>query len=700
MRMGTQAVEHPHGEAFAPPPGARGEPAAVVAALAALVGVAAAGCPGTTRHEVELDRVDIDLASPTAPGATTADATSPAAALTPAAAPRAHLPRIDELLAVREALGSEEDFDALKLTVGGDDLVRVLVDTRSKAVAYFSPVVYPTHAAFIAEYLEGHADLCGLHGASPGEGWFARLAAQTRQGGGPLLLLDLVRTSAGVWALSFWEGARPSTEDVRVAYMAVAGSFFGARQMLFRPLTKAQADAAEPAKTRGVKIVANRGFYSRAKARVGRPGHAIGRVKLAQGPAPARLGPGAIAVLRDPVLDLPPVAGAVRDTFTAPTSNAAVRAQVDGVPFGWLQGANDQGMMLLGQPAALDVDGEGSPVVRLHRASAGASKAHPTAVEVYPIQRAVRDLRLVSYLDLPHAGAFGTTAANVGALAKRRLAGARVARGFGIPIAFYLDRTEESGLRAMVETALSGGDASARTAAIEGVRRALEAGPLPPELEAQLRLRLQRLRLKPGESLRVLTTVNADGLPWLGPPRRLSGRGKGAPAALGRAVRAAWAALWTPQAVAARAAAGLKPLQVGAGVLVMVAPATTAGGLVRVGGPRGTRARVQAWRYRAGAAPGGTPDEAVLFDRTAMRLWIARRLDQPRQAVYSESGGLRFEAPHARAEPVLTPATVHALSTIGRNASAVIPGAGVLGLCFERDARGLLVLGATRLAGR
>ena len=660
----------------------------------------AVGCPGTTRHQVELDRVDIDLASPSAPGATAADAPAPAAALTAAAPPRTHLPRIDEVQAVREGLGSAEDFEALKLTVGGDDLVRVIVDARSKAVVYFSPRVYPTHAAFIAEYLRGKPD---PYSATADGTWLGKLASQVQQPGAPLLLLDLVHTGAGVWALSFWEGARPGTEDVRVAYMAVAGSFFGGRDLLFRPLTGAQAAAAEPAKTRGVKIVANRGFYSAAKARVGHPGHVTGHVRLARGPAPRSLGRGDVAILHDPVLDLPPVAGAVRGAFTAPTSNAAVRAQVDGTPFGWLQGASDKGMMFLGHPVALDVDSSADPVVRLGQSGGRKGNAAPVGVGVYPVQRAVRDLRLVSYLDRPHAGGFGTAAANAGALAKRKLGGVRVARGFGVPLAFYLDRMEAGGLAARAKAALEAKEPAARDAAAQEVRRALGKGPLPPALEAQLKLRLQRLRLKPGESLRVLASVNADGLPWLGPPVRVDARGPNAMPALGRAVRLAWASLWTREAVAARAAARLKPLAVGAGVLVQVAPATTAAGLIRVGGRRGGRARVQAWAHRGAAAPpvpGSPPDEAVVFDRAAMRLWIARRLDQPRQPVYSQAGGLRFEPAAAHVEPILTPATVHALSTVGRNASAALPGPGVLGLCFEQDRRGLIVLAATRLAGR
>lgn len=186
--------------------------------------------------------------------------------------------------------------------------------------------------------------------------------------------------------------------------------------------------------------------------------------------------------------------------------------------------------------------------------------------------------------DAPRAGGKG---ANLGEL---RAAGFPVPEGVVVPTEVYRSFVAASGLQAFIDDTLSSldwADAAAITRAASEIQRRFEAYPLPVELahalvEAEAQL---------GGPLAVRSSATAEdlaGASFAGQHATLLDvRG---PVALGHAVRACWASLWTERALHYRRRAGIDQTSVAMAVVVQrLVPAELAGVLFTANPVSGAR---------------------------------------------------------------------------------------------------------------
>ncbi len=246
--------------------------------------------------------------------------------------------------------------------------------------------------------------------------------------------------------------------------------------------------------------------------------------------------------------------------------------------------------------------------------------------------------------DAPRAGGKG---ANLGEL---RAAGFPVPDGVVVPTEVYRSFLAASGLQAFIDDTLSGldwADAAAVTRTASEIQWRFEAYPLPVELahalvEAEAQL---------GGPLAVRSSATAEdlaGASFAGQHATLLNvRG---PVALGHAVRACWASLWTERAIHYRRRAGIDQTSVAMAVVVQrLVPAELSGVLFTANPISGVREQML-----VNVAP-GLGEALVSGQITPGSLTVAAATGE----VLEQSG-----------EPLLSEAQVAALVALGRRVEA------------------------------
>lgn len=253
--------------------------------------------------------------------------------------------------------------------------------------------------------------------------------------------------------------------------------------------------------------------------------------------------------------DLPRVAGILTAVRQTPLSHVNLRAvQVD-VPNAYVAAAaSDERLRdLAGKWVELEVRADGYSV---REVDAAVALRHFEGLRPRMAPRLERDLSVMTIRSLDEVGhadwrAVGVKAANLAELRKLDLPLRTVDFGFAIPFSFYDEFMRANGLydvaRAMIEVKDFGTPGPARARALADLRKKIEKGKMPVQLEAAIAA--VQARFAEGMSIRCRSSTNNEDLP------AFSGAGlydsfthKPSEGHLAKTVRQVWASLWTERA--------------------------------------------------------------------------------------------------------------------------------------------------------
>jgi pyruvate, water dikinase len=253
------------------------------------------------------------------------------------------------------------------------------------------------------------------------------------------------------------------------------------------------ADQAAALRERGIEV----GDLQTLRPGAGAEGYSLGEsygfVRIVpRGQLPVEYGPRDILVVEGAVDELRLVAGLLTALPQNVHSHVNLRLREKKLPNARLPDIYDDQVIALldGRLAHLTVTENDARLTPAERSEAEAfwARQHPPA----PPLRAdldVTELRPFDRMAARDAPAYGSKAANLGELF-RILPPANRAAGFGVPFSVYRDWMAATGLQAQVDAFLddprTATEVPVRRAGLVGLRRAIEAAPVPAELIARL----------------------------------------------------------------------------------------------------------------------------------------------------------------------------------------------------------------------
>lgn len=555
-------------------------------------------------------------------------------------------------------------FSRYARTVEGDELGKFILDLTSGEILYFDVRLFPLHRDFVfkavlqreitpeerREYLKNY----GEHKPRFVLGYLTHhLAADT-------------------WDLSFWEEDRIRPEQIRDVRARLLKTFFR-QDIRFRPDSTRQEKLL--AELQGIPTITNDQLYKQAPFQAFNPGHAVGTLRIVppgtdleeQGFARTD-----IVVLQESYPDLSPVAGIICTTFATPLSHVNLRARSWRIPNAGIKDAATRYRDLDGKTVSFNVTPAGHTLriaTARERSTWRAAKVAGRKVLVPRANLTRRELLPVPEMEARDADTYGTKAANLGQIARRKLAGVQIPAGFGIPIVYYAEHLRRHGLDRALDALLRDpryGEVEWRKAEFLRLRERIRAAPIEPELLRAVAAKI--VADLGGAGVFVRSSTNAEDLPGF------NGAGlydtvpnvKG-DEALEAAIKQVWASLWNTHAVAERELYGIAPNTVYAAVLVQAGLAADAAGVLvtkNLYDPEDDHSYTINAKQGLGlrVVGGTTVPEQVIYDVKYPGARIISRSDDATKLVFDEHGGLR-EVATAPGAPVLTERQCKALAT-------------------------------------
>jgi hypothetical protein len=590
-----------------------------------------------------------------------------------AGAPRKHPPYVHEIR-------DEATFSLYAHPVETEEIGKFLIDVKTDRVYFFDVNLFRLHQDFVLR-----AILRRPMSEAERAAYF-----QNYREDKPSYILGYIthHRTAKQWTFSFWESDRIRAADVRRVQQRLKETFFQ-QDLAFRPdSTRQEALLAELS---GIPTVTSDSLYKKSDYRAFNTGKATGRLRIVpEGTPYERLlfEPEDIVVLQESYPDLPPVAGVLSTRFSTPLSHVNLRARAWGIPNATLKDAVTRYAALDGQLVQLEVRGA---THTLRPATGGEAAAWRQAresareVQVPAANLKVRELRPLQKMRARDAPLYGTKAANLGEILRRRGKEVSVPEGFGIPFVFYQEHLKRHGLDTVLEALLAEprfqAEAAWRREQLEAFRARMVAAPIDgallEQVEQQVRERLG------GAGVFVRSSTNAEDLKGFNGAGlydtvpNVVGR-----EALGAAIKQVWASLWNFHAVEERRRFGIAPSSVYSAVLVQAGVnATSAGVLVTknlydlsdnhtftINAKRGLGLSV---------VSGTTVPEQVLYDIRYPGARVMSRSEDATMLVFDAQGGIK-EVPTGAEEPVLSEVRARELALVAAKLVKVFPRSGPL----------------------
>lgn len=567
------------------------------------------------------------------------------------------VPRIDDA----------ETFEAFSKQIGNERFAKFVIDLKTDAIYYFDVTVYPVHKDFIFGALykkEKTKEAVRIFDRNYG-------ANKT-----DFMMCYLVHhLSQDVWTLAFWDGDRATAAHVQRAYKRMRESFYLGEQVKYRPDSNYQESVAK--KLEGVPFILNDQLYKLADFAAFNKGAAVGTLRVVPDDVPESdlvFAPDEIVILTKTLSDITPVAGIISETFTSPLAHVSLRAKGWGIPNIGLRGAQTKHAELAGKPVYFEATDAGY-VLRLANdeevAAANEKRAAVKSIDIPEADLVTADLEPSETMDKTDETRFGPKASNLGIIINANLEGFSVPEGFGIPFHYYAAHLAAHGLdKQLADFLADPGDASERKTKLEAFRKAVEKAPLDTELRAKIELALAALPADRGVFVR--SSTNAEDLD------NFSGAGlhdtkpnvKGLDAVCD-AVKAVWASTWTLRAYEARRHAGIDQTKVFGAVLVQVAVAATAAGVVATVHPTDpTDERNYTINAKSGlgiaVVDGRKIPESLIVSWYNHGIRVLSRSDEPTRLVFDEKGGVREVPNEHKGKAVLTNRMAIALADTSR----------------------------------
>ena len=470
------------------------------------------------------------------------------------------------------------------------------------------------------------------------------------------------------YTFEYWEGDLATAELIGLTAEVIRKTFF--EPVAYKPNSLRQEQ--EAAKVAGLDRVTQSDIAREQEYQALNVAKGIGRIHVIDKlDEHVEIGFNEILVLNEVPIHLPPVAGIIISKPSTPLSHINLLVKGWGVPNAYIKNAGE----LLKQYDGWWVTFETLPdKYTIKRAETAELKAYQE--ELNKIRKAMTprfDLGERRLLDLPRqrarmAPAYGSKSANLGEVARSRLAGVTVPAGFGIPIFYYDQFVKENGLEdALVE--MMGDqkfvhDPPYRRERLGAMRERFKRGKVSAGLRAAL---LKKTRAEyAGKGLFVRSSSNVEDLP------NFNGAGLydtvpnvKEDEKLVEAVKTVWASLWNFEAYEARERANIDHsksymavlVQEGvnadsAGVMITTDPFDSENrGAIYISAKRGLGIKV---------VEGKRIPEQLLFLPRANQVKVLTRSEEESLLTFDEAGGVK-EVPISGERAVLTDDVVRKL---------------------------------------
>ncbi len=460
---------------------------------------------------------------------------------------------------------------------GAIESVKVIVDRHQDRVYFLQSRRWPLHFNFAAQFLAEPGDAVG-------DGWTFN-QTQYHDPARRFVLGTLTHFAArNLWSFELYAGDTLDVAATVAAIDAIRQRVFFAGALRYRPLPAAHI-AAQAELAEHIDLVTSAELFGAVEYQAIELGMAIGRVRIIDAPLVdivghaqqmATLTAQDIAVISEPPLEIPPVAGIISNQLLAPLGHIAVLAHSRHTPTAAQRDATTLPDLLAQRDQWVRLTIAGSHMQVQPLDAAAASRALAAARPQPKLQHAVRLatdhpglLRLADIAsdDVAHFGAKTAQLARVAQL------GVATPRAFGVPFAAYLDFLHSAGLDVqlaqMLKTPAFVANPVERRRQLDNFRNAILAAPVPARITVPVAAAIA-LELAGARNVRLRSSTNAEDLAGF------SGAGlyqsvriqAGKTAELERGLRAVWASVWTFEAFEERRAFGIDQARVAMAILV------------------------------------------------------------------------------------------------------------------------------------
>ena len=483
------------------------------------------------------------------------------------------------------------------------------------------------------------------------------------------------------YTFEFWEGDLITAELMKLTADAIRKTFFDT--VAYKPNSLRQEQ--ESAQLAGLERVTQSDIAREQEYQAPNVAKGLGRIHVIDKlDEHVEIGFNEIIVLNEVPISLPPVAGVIISQPSTPLSHVNLLAKGWGVPNAYIKNAHE----LLKQYDGWWVSFETLPdKYTIKRADIDQIKAyHERLAEIKKVMTPRFNLAERRLLDLARqtarmGDAYGAKSANLGELARSRIAGVTVPGGFGIPVYYYDQFVKENKLEEAVFEMMNDQrfvhDPAYRRERLTAMRERFQQGKVGDELRGVL---LKKARAEyAGKGLFVRSSSNVEDLP------NFNGAGLydtvpnvKEEEKLVEAVKTVWASLWNFEAYEARERANIDHskaymavlVQEGvnadsAGVMITTDPFDSDNrGAIYISAKRGLGIKV---------VEGKRIPEQILYLPRANSVKILTRSEEESLLTFDEAGGVK-EVPIAGERAVLTDEVVRKLARAASRIKTVFGG--------------------------
>ncbi|MDT5262396.1 MAG: rifampicin phosphotransferase, partial [Acidobacteriota bacterium] len=373
------------------------------------------------------------------------------------------------------------------------------------------------------------------------------------------------------YTFEFWEGDQIPSELIGLTADIMKKTFF--EPVAFKPNSTKQEQDAE--QITGLERVTQSDIAREQEYQALNLARGLGRIHIIDKlDEHVEIGFNEILVLNEVPLSLPPVAGVIVSRPSTPLSHINLLVKGWGVPNAYIKNANEILKQYDGWWVSFETQQD---KYTIKRADIKQLDEYQKRLAAYKQVMTPRfNLAERRLLDLPlqrarMADAYGSKSANLGEVARSRLAGVTVPAGFGIPIYFYDQFVKENKLDEAVGEMLNDQkfvhDPAYRRVSLTAMRERFKQGKVSDELRDEV---LKKVHTEyAGKGLFVRSSSNVEDLP------NFNGAGLydtvpnvKEDEKLIEAIKTVWASLWNFEAYEARERANIDHSKAFMGVLV------------------------------------------------------------------------------------------------------------------------------------
>jgi hypothetical protein len=471
------------------------------------------------------------------------------------------------------------------------------------------------------------------------------------------------------YTFEFWEGDQIPADLIKLTADIIKQTFY--EPVAFKPNSTRQEQESE--QLAGLDRVTQSDIAREQEYQALNLAKGLGRIHIIDKlDDHVEIGFNEILVLNEVPLSLPPVAGVIVSKPSTPLSHINLLVKGWGVPNAYIKNANEILKQYDGWWVAFETQTDRYTIKRADLKQLDEYQKRLAAYKQVMTPRFnLAERRL---LDLPEqrarmADAYGSKSANLGEVARSRLAGIIVPNGFGIPIYFYDRFVKENNLDEAVGEMLNDQkfvhDPAYRRERLTAMRERFRQGKVSDELRAEV---LKKVHAEyAGKGLFVRSSSNVEDLP------NFNGAGLydtvpnvKEDEKLFEAIKTVWASLWNFEAYEARERANIDHSKAFMGVLVQEGVnADSAGvmittdpfdadnhGAIYISAKRGLGIKVVEGKKIA---------EQIIYQQRGNYVKVLTRSEEDSLLTFDEQGGVK-EVPISGERAVLTDDVVKKLA--------------------------------------